>query len=272
MMYIFIDAPLLLSTIIQPPPKVALKRAEEILAERVEKAAKEAAEEAAGGKGAGTVKRKPLVKQAATELLRSFGSFRQLEVGEAFFFSKFNLTRLLCALFLLLFRNTGRVYVVWPSVIDNLSYSHTSRKPRSRAFEYLSHVCPLCVRVLFLLRQRRYKGMQETAVTRELKAAEEALNDAGDGSASSSTAAAAASKVSSLLDRGMLRLLKRDYDGSREVYRMVSCIACGSGWGVRFVSCQGLRMTLSLSTSYNWFCVCPEVIVGSAKARSGGIN
>lgn len=52
-----------------------MKRAEAILLEREQAAAKEA--EAAGG---GAVKRKPLVKQAVTELLRSFGSFAQLEV------------------------------------------------------------------------------------------------------------------------------------------------------------------------------------------------
>lgn len=46
--------------------------------EREEKAAKEA--EAAGDAGAGKIKRKPLVKQAVTELLRSFGSFSELEV------------------------------------------------------------------------------------------------------------------------------------------------------------------------------------------------
>lgn len=60
--------------------QVASKRAEEILAEREEKASKEAA---AGNAGAG--KPKPLVKQAATELIRSFGSFSRLEVtGELF--------------------------------------------------------------------------------------------------------------------------------------------------------------------------------------------
>ncbi|CAN0072670.1 unnamed protein product [Pylaiella littoralis] len=61
---------------------------------------------------------------------------------------------------------------------------------------------------------RRYRAMQETTMRRELKAAEEAFDDE-DGLAFSP--AAAASKVSSLLDRVMLRLLKRNYDGSREV-------------------------------------------------------
>eukprot|EP00752_Nemacystus_decipiens_P017806 g15964.t1 len=115
-----------------PPPanlegllqKVALKRAEAILLEREQAAAKEA--EAAGG---GTVKRKPLVKQAVAELLRSFGSFAQLE--------------------------------------------------------------------------GRYKGMQEATITREMKAAEE-------------TGASPASRVSFLLDRGMVRLVKRSYDATRE--------------------------------------------------------
>ncbi|CAM9777143.1 unnamed protein product [Pylaiella littoralis] len=62
---------------------------------------------------------------------------------------------------------------------------------------------------------RRYRAMQKTTMRRELKAAEEAFDDE-DGLAFSP--AAAASKVSSLLDRGMLRLLKRNYDGSREYF------------------------------------------------------
>lgn len=61
--------------------QVALKRAEAILLEREQATAKEAeAAAAAGEAGGGTIKRKPLVKQAVAELLRSFGSFAQLEV------------------------------------------------------------------------------------------------------------------------------------------------------------------------------------------------
>lgn len=47
--------------------------------------------------------------------------------------------------------------------------------------------------------------MQEAAITRELQAAEEA------------GAGGAASRLSSLLDRGLVRLVKRDYDAAREV-------------------------------------------------------
>ncbi|CAM9518009.1 unnamed protein product, partial [Ectocarpus sp. 13 AM-2016] len=120
--------------------KVASKRADAILLEREQAAEREkAAAAAADATGAGTEKLKPLVKQVVMELLRSFGSFAQLE--------------------------------------------------------------------------RRYKGMQETAITRELKDAEEAGKE-GDGSASASTTSA--SRVSSLLDRGLVRMVKRNYDGSRE--------------------------------------------------------
>lgn len=100
--------------------------------------------------------------------------------------------------------------------------------PRLKPRMFLS-----CVSVRLPLSQRRYKGMQETAVTRELKAAEDALHGE-DGSASLPTAAAAAAaaaKVSSLLDRGMLRLLKRNYDGSREVC-VYGVVRCGKQFGM----------------------------------------
>ncbi|CAN0304523.1 unnamed protein product [Ectocarpus sp. 6 AP-2014] len=118
--------------------KVASKRADAILLEREQAAEKQGAA-TAGGTGSGTENLKPLVKQVVMELLRSFGSFAQLE--------------------------------------------------------------------------RRYKGMEETAITRELKDAEEAGKE-GDGSASATTTSA--SRVSSLLDRGLLRMVKRNYDGARE--------------------------------------------------------
>ncbi|CAN0160157.1 unnamed protein product, partial [Ectocarpus sp. 4 AP-2014] len=121
--------------------KVASKRADAILLAREQTAEREKEKEAAaaGGTGAGTEKLKPLVKQVVMELLRSFGSFAQLE--------------------------------------------------------------------------RRYKGMQETAITRELEDAEKAGKE-GDGSASATTTSA--SRVSSFLDRGLVRMVKRNYDGSRE--------------------------------------------------------
>lgn len=53
-------------------------------------------------------------------------------------------------------------------------------------------------------RQRRYRSIQETHLTREL----EAEDVGGD---------EVASRVSTLLDRGMVRLTKRNYDESREV-------------------------------------------------------
>ncbi|CAM9915623.1 unnamed protein product, partial [Ectocarpus fasciculatus] len=56
--------------------------------------------------------------------------------------------------------------------------------------------------------------MQEAAITRELKDAEKAGKEGG-GSASV-TNTASASRVSSLLDRSLLRMVKRNYDGSRE--------------------------------------------------------
>ncbi|CAB1100724.1 unnamed protein product [Ectocarpus sp. CCAP 1310/34] len=119
--------------------KVASKRADAILLEREQAAEREKEAAAAGGTGAGTEKLKPLVKQVVMELLRSFGSFAQLE--------------------------------------------------------------------------RRYKGMQETAITRELEDVEKAGKE-GDGSVSATSTSA--SRVSSLLDRGLLRMVKRNYDGSRE--------------------------------------------------------
>ncbi|CAM9895552.1 unnamed protein product, partial [Ectocarpus sp. 8 AP-2014] len=60
--------------------KVASKRADAILLEREQTAEREKEAAAAGGTGAGTEKLKPLVKQVVMELLRSFGSFAQLEV------------------------------------------------------------------------------------------------------------------------------------------------------------------------------------------------
>ncbi|CAN0135591.1 unnamed protein product, partial [Ectocarpus fasciculatus] len=60
--------------------KVASKRADAILLEREQTAEKEASAVAGGTGGAGTEKLKPLVKQVVMELLRSFGSYAQLEV------------------------------------------------------------------------------------------------------------------------------------------------------------------------------------------------
>ena len=76
-------------------------------------------------------------------------------------------------------------------------------------------VCVSCVFLIFGI-QRRYKGTQETNITREM---EEAANSkAGGGSPPSPpTGAAAATRISSLLDRGMARLVKRNYDAAREV-------------------------------------------------------